>query len=1788
MHSRPAEENHGAFAAFLQRLSAMSLRGSRYVRDVRAHFASHRQGVVIKSTAASRILVAVATLFLFPLAAQALNFTRLPGPEAPDHSDTVSDGATLYAVAGHLIFKSGNGTSWSAIAGQPPAAANRIAAAGGRLYAMTGNKIFASADEGANWNDITGPLANFQGGVFTGAGSVFVITGKNELVSGITQFIYRVFRGDGQTDTWTSVFSGADSVGSIVQSGSNLCLTNGNGAIKFSTNGGTSWSSAGSLSGQFGVIGVSPDGATVLAASGSNSVSVRKSANNCASFTSLPSGAAPNNASLRALGVDSAGNYYAGFEDGSILKSTNSGTSFVADNSVDLPAKTLVGVFSMTPVGSAMLARTGGGFFNNGSGSWTAASSGINTSFNAGLISRDASADAIGVGAADFWVSDVPASSAFTRRNNGLEVRNISALLRKGSVLLAGTSGFVNFLTNPATSEIGLFRSTDDGATWTRAGTGLPTGAGVESLATDGTAVFAAVNSPTSFQTRGLYKSIDDGVSWAAVSGFTNITIRNLAGRSGELYVYVSNTGIFKSTDGAATPPTAINDGLAGNRSGKVFAYSGGLIASASGIVHRSTDDGANWNPTTGFAVSRFGIELLAMAEDAAGVLYLGDEHAGLSVSSDGGATWVPDSSGLLPAETCIPRIQNLLVKNGKVYLGSGGTGVYSSNVLGGGSAGDSIGCTTNVDTFPNNFFFTTQNNVAPATQIQSNVISVTGLGSSAQANIRVVDGEYSISSINVDTCSGPFTTAPGLVQNGMLVCLRHTSAATGETSRTTTLFIGDAATMGEASGSFTSATGLVFTGRDDEVNTAFGSNGFATNAGIGQADDIKILGDGRIVAAGLTAGPGGFSDSAFGLARYNANGTVDTSFGTNGVASVNPSSGNDLLSAVVPLPGGKFMLVGTIVGSNNLVALARINANGTADSGFGTGGIVTFDVRPAATSNFELVGDATLLGDGTILVAGAITTSGAGTQFIAMKFSQDGVADTSFGGNDPLFADGVASSGAMGTTSISAGAVAVQSTGKFVIAGLRQPSFNTLEGVAVRFNADGSFDTGWGASGVRSIPTATDIKDAVVIAGDKIVLAGRATISNFFRPMVARLNADGTLDTGFAGDGVFSLDSVSGSLTTAEVLTDGDVAAIGQGTAPDGSSQLLYVRLTSAGVLDNSFGPSGQGFLFRRKVNGTTVFGSSSALRADGGVMVGGAFGTPQAVFVFGGQGGTPGDTIPEPFSFTGQTGVDPMSVRTSDSATITGIDAPANVTVSNGQYSVGCGETFISTQSTISSGQGVCVRHTASPAFATEVTTTLTVGGVPATFTSVTRAGNAAPTQFQFVPATNVAASTVVMSNAPTISGNEVPATVHVSGGEYSVGCNSNGFTAVDGPINAGQTVCVRHTSAATPSTQTSTVLTISGVSATFMSTTAAAPVPDTSPDTFTFTDLNDVALSTPLISNSFTVSGINTATPISVANGQYSINSAEFTGADGTVIAGDTVRVSHTSATTPGTAVNTVLTVGDKSDIFTSITASQTPDDITPNAYSFVDRNGVVPNSAITSNTITVSGITAAAPISVTGGQYRIGSGGFTDQPGTVVGGDTVDVRVISGSAGTTVNATLTIGDVFDTFSVTSATQSGGGSVPDAHGRPVSLLSSIGAIGNLQLMAMPANAPAGIQYPNGFFSYNVTGLPLGGTAQVTFTLPAAGANAYVKCAHGTCVRVPDVQLTINGNTLTLAMVDGGPFDEDGVANGTIVDPGAPAIVTTTTTVSSGGGGALGWMPLLPGLFAACARRRIRSRRA
>lgn len=542
--------------------------------------------------------------------------------------------------------------------------------------------------------------------------------------------------------------------------------------------------------------------------------------------------------------------------------------------------------------------------------------------------------------------------------------------------------------------------------------------------------------------------------------------------------------------------------------------------------------------------------------------------------------------------------------------------------------------------------------------------------------------------------------------------------------------------------------------------------------------------------------------------------------------------------------------------------------------------------------------------------------------------------------------------------------------------------------------------------------------------------------------------------------------------------------------------------------------------------------------------------------------------DTSPDPFSFTPRTGVACSTEFTSDPISVSGVDDLTPISVSGGQYSVN-GGAFRSDSGLVENGDSVRVKVMSSNLASTTTSAFLNIGDQSASYSVTTAAQgggcnvgpppDVSPDAFVFVDKVDVPTSTLTESEPVIIRGINQAVPISIAGGEYRIGLGV--YTSAAGTVTNNSQVTVRHASAANGLTATNTTLTVGDKSDTFTSTTV--PPGDRSPNLFIFNDLEGVPRSSVQTSNEVTISGLGSgiSVPLTVMDGSYSLDGGAFTTAAGTAVNGSRIRARHTSAATFSAAVNTRITVGEVSDVFTSVTLrntsstpNATPPDTTPIAFRFTDVTEVPRGTRIESNSVTIDGMEAPTSISVNNGEYSIDGGAYTSANGTIANGRSVKVRQLSSTLyATATDTTLTVGGVSDVFTTIteSNASSNASTTADAVGQPVEVLNSNGRISGLRSQPAPVNAPSRYYYPNGFFSFRVREVGMGGRSTVVMRLPPSSRpSALVRCSSRGCAEYP---ATINDNVITYELQDGSDAmgDNDGMVNGEIDDPMGPAFL-------------------------------------
>ncbi len=326
----------------------------------------------------------------------------------------------------------------------------------------------------------------------------------------------------------------------------------------------------------------------------------------------------------------------------------------------------------------------------------------------------------------------------------------------------------------------------------------------------------------------------------------------------------------------------------------------------------------------------------------------------------------------------------------------------------------------------------------------------------------------------------------------------------------------------------------------DGTLDTSFNGTGkVTTQIGVNaEAESVAIQSDSKLIAAGYSHN-GSFAE--FAVIRYNADGTLDTSFNSTGIVTTDVGSGNDFGNSVAIQSDGKIVMGGSSRTSSRAdFAVVRYNTDGTLDSSFnGTGKVIT-----SIGTIADYPSSIAIQSDGKIVEAGYSSTE-AGARFALVRYNTNGTLDTSFNGNGMVVTP---------IGSAFASSVAIQSDGKIVAAGTNvNQSFSSF--AAARYNTNGSLDTSFNGNGtvITSVGfAADDAASSVAIQADgKIVTAGRSATNPQTLFAVVRYNANGTLDSSFNGTGKVTT-SINGGVDSGNsvaIQSDGRLVVAGYST---------------------------------------------------------------------------------------------------------------------------------------------------------------------------------------------------------------------------------------------------------------------------------------------------------------------------------------------------------------------------------------------------------------------------------------------------------------------------------------------------------------------------------------------------------------------------------------------------------------------------------------------------------------
>jgi uncharacterized delta-60 repeat protein len=397
-------------------------------------------------------------------------------------------------------------------------------------------------------------------------------------------------------------------------------------------------------------------------------------------------------------------------------------------------------------------------------------------------------------------------------------------------------------------------------------------------------------------------------------------------------------------------------------------------------------------------------------------------------------------------------------------------------------------------------------------------------------------------------------------------------------------------------------------TARPGDPDSSFGVGGFVGTDFTSQYESsraVAVQNDGKVVLLGE-------SEGRVAIVRYESTGALDTTFGIDGkVLTVSTEEKTAFVTPDFALQtDGKLVVavavyVASISSTSRRIALLRYDADGSLDSSFGDGGIVNVSL-PMGTARDRTPLAVAVQSDGRIVILRSAFFYG----FVIARFGTDGMPDSSFGDDGIVIRSDMH---AKDLALKSDGRIVVAGHVRFsgFEEELAVTRYNGDGSLDVTFGIDGTATTRFGADD-ESFGTSVSVQDdgRIVVVGNTYREIGFPASGWYWG--VVRFNADGTLDETFgtAGHSVPLIrSSRSEQALAVAVQADGKVV-VGGSTSGENGNLYAMVRYEADGRLDTGFGCNGKVTYFNLippDWYGTSNFSPDIALQSDGGILVSG-----------------------------------------------------------------------------------------------------------------------------------------------------------------------------------------------------------------------------------------------------------------------------------------------------------------------------------------------------------------------------------------------------------------------------------------------------------------------------------------------------------------------------------------------------------------------------------------------------
>lgn len=360
-------------------------------------------------------------------------------------------------------------------------------------------------------------------------------------------------------------------------------------------------------------------------------------------------------------------------------------------------------------------------------------------------------------------------------------------------------------------------------------------------------------------------------------------------------------------------------------------------------------------------------------------------------------------------------------------------------------------------------------------------------------------------------------------------------------------------------------------------LDSSFGTNGVTITSFTPYDDiaaDFAFDSSGKIIVGGTTRASSS-SNTTGALARYNPNGSLDTSFGTGGKVVLPPYAveTNSTVTKVLFDSSGRLITLSNNKSLSSTISIMRFNANGSFDSTFGTGGIV----KPSPVYVNKAIDAAIDASNRLLVLMDNLTVA---------RFNPDGSRDTSFGTGSFATATVPAVTGSSGQYSTS---LTLDASGRILVSGSVYYPKGNPDFVVGRLTPDGLVDSAFGTNGSTAINVGSansyDVSPLVNVDGSgNVVLTGQTpsptqTTTQDFDIGLVRLNPDGSLDLSFGNGGkaIIAITSKTDTPTSSAIDTSGRIVLSGIANRPSGNlGDFMVARVNSNGTPDTGFGTNG------------------------------------------------------------------------------------------------------------------------------------------------------------------------------------------------------------------------------------------------------------------------------------------------------------------------------------------------------------------------------------------------------------------------------------------------------------------------------------------------------------------------------------------------------------------------------------------------------------------------------------